>query len=134
MALFFDQQWFSGRLAELGRTPNELAEAMGLPLVDLAAIWKDQRELSPDEVRSMAVFLETPVEDVATHAGVSTPIPPDTHSIPDLGDATAVLARLDDIAHRLEKLERAVADVKSLVLETRFAQSMPDTDKGHADG
>ncbi len=120
MALFFDQQWFTQRLEALGRSPNELAEAMGLPVIELAAIWKDQRELTPDDVRAMAAFLDAPIEDVASHAGVSTPMPveADGPANPDLG---AVLARLDDMAHRLEKLERVVGDIKTLVLETRFS-------------
>lgn len=117
MALFFDQTWFTQRLKDVGRTPNELAEAMGLPLTELAAVWKDQRELSAGEVRAMAAVLEAPVAEVASRAGISTPVPAE----PAEGGNAAIHARLDDIVTRLERLERAVADVKALALDLRTA-------------
>jgi len=122
MALFFDQAWFTNRLNELGKTPNDLAEAMNLPLIDLAAVWKDQRELSVDEVRAMAAFLDTPVEDVASHAGISTPVPRATSDVPapEGADLGPVLDRLDEMAHRLDRLERMVGDIKALLLDQRL--------------
>jgi hypothetical protein len=124
MALFFDQKWFTDRLNALGKTPNGLAEAMGIPLIDLAAVWKDQRELSVEEVRAMAEFLDAPVQDVASHAGISTPIPVDegadgTH---DAEQPNAVLARLDRMDARLERLERMMGDVHALLMEERLAR------------
>jgi len=120
VALFFDQQWFTRRLEEVGRTPNDLARAMDIPLIDLAAVWKDQRELSADEVRAMAAVLDAPVADVAAHAGIATPIPtpaPDS-GMADMDTQTmvAVVTRLDAIARRLDALERAVGDIKSLIM------------------
>lgn len=121
MALFFDQKWFTERLNDLGRTPNELAEAMNLPLMDLAAVWKDQRELSVEDVRAMAEFLRAPVEEVASHAGISTPIPSvplapsDEHG--DAADLTQVVTRLDEMSHRLDRLERSISDIKALLLD-----------------
>lgn len=114
MALFFDQTWFNRRLEAVGRTPGDLAEAMGIPLIDLAAVWKDQRELSPAEVRAMARLLQQPVAEVAARAGISTPVPADEAGTGAMPDSNAVLHRLDDIVARLDRLERAVADVKAL--------------------
>ena len=124
MALFFDQRWFTDRLNALGKTPNGLAEAMGIPLIDLAAVWKDQRELSVEEVRAMAEFLDAPEQDVASHAGISTPIPVDegADGTPDTEQPNAVLARLDRMDARLERLERMVGDVHALLMEERLAR------------
>ncbi|MGD1933868.1 MAG: hypothetical protein ACFB0Z_05045 [Candidatus Phaeomarinobacter sp.] len=121
MALFFDQKWFTDRLNDMGRTPNDLAEAIDLPLIELAAVWKDQRELSVEEVRAMAQFLKAPVEEVASRAGVSTPIPREAAADSGAGaDLASVLERLDEMAHRLDRLERAVGDIKALLLDERF--------------
>ena len=121
MALFFDQKWFTDRLNDMGRTPNDLAEAMAIPLIELAAVWKDQRELSVDEVRAMAKFLKSPVEEVASRAGVSTPIPSESGDAPD-GESNlgTVLERLDEMTHRLDRMERAVGDIKALLLDHRL--------------
>lgn len=124
MALFFDQKWFTDRLNALGKTPNGLAEAMGMPLIDLAAVWKDQRELSVEEVRAMAGFLEAPMQDVASHAGISTPIPVDENADGDSDkeQTNALLGRLDRMDARLERLERMMGDIHALLMEQRLAR------------
>lgn len=119
MALFFDQDWFDEQLALLGRTKSDVADLLGLSATQVSEIWKDQRELQPHEVSALASFLgEAPV-DVADHAGVSTPVP----APPATGDLTVVLARLDEMSGRLERVERALVDLKTLVLEQRIDQS-----------
>lgn len=133
MALFFDQTWFTEQLKRVGRTPNDLAQAMGIELIDLAAVWKDQRELSPAEVRAMAAVLRQPVAEVASRAGISTPVPdapPGGSSEGDgsgggNADLSAILARLDELSARLDRLERAVADVKALALDMRAGAGTP---------
>ena len=42
---------------------------------DLALAYKDQRELSVDEVATFAEVLGVPAEEIARQAGVSTPVP-----------------------------------------------------------
>jgi transcriptional regulator with XRE-family HTH domain len=101
MALFFDSEWFDARLASVHLSRADLAAALGLNETQIAEVWKDQRELSARDVALIAALLNVPAEDVAKHAGVSTPVPK--------GDALA------DIAKRLERVERMLEDIKSLL-------------------
>ncbi|MBU6297318.1 MAG: DNA-binding protein [Alphaproteobacteria bacterium] len=75
MALFFDAEWFDARLAAVGLSRAALAAALGLTTDDLALLWKDQRELSEQDVRVIAGLIGAGAEVVAAHAGVSTPVP-----------------------------------------------------------
>ncbi|MBA4794304.1 helix-turn-helix transcriptional regulator [Phenylobacterium sp.] len=75
MALFFDAQWFDARLAERGLNRRILAAAAGMSEADLALAYKDQRELSADEVGVFAEVLGVTPAEVARSAGVSTPTP-----------------------------------------------------------
>jgi hypothetical protein len=102
MALFFDQDWFTARLAGRGLSRTVLAAAAGMTEAELALVWKDQRELSAREVGILAELLgETPAE-IANRAGVSTPVPG--------GDPLARIAALErqvaDLQARLVRLER----------------------------
>lgn len=75
MALFFDAEWFDARLAERGLSRRILAAAAGMSEADLTLAYKDQRELSVDEVATFAEVLGVPAEEIARQAGVSTPVP-----------------------------------------------------------
>jgi transcriptional regulator with XRE-family HTH domain len=75
MALFFDAEWFDARLAERGLNRRILAAAAGMSEAELTLVYKDQRELSVDEVATFAEVLGTPAAEVARQAGVSTPVP-----------------------------------------------------------
>jgi len=101
MALFFDGEWFEARLSAVHLTRADLARALGLDETEIAEVWKDQRELSARDVALIAALLNVPAEDVARHAGISTPVPK--------GDA------ISDIARRLERVERMLEDIKSLL-------------------
>lgn len=114
MALFFDQSWFDQRLKERGLTRDDVAAALRLPREAVDEIWKDQREIAPNEVTMLARLVGAPAADVVTRAGVATPAPKDTG-----GDATPVIARLDEMDQRLARIERAIADLQSLILATR---------------
>lgn len=100
MALFFDSQWFDARMSALGLKRADLAAALGLEESEIAEIWKDQRELTVANVRVIAVLLGVPAADVATRAGVSTPVPREEQ---------------DDIERRLARLEAEIAEIKSLL-------------------
>ena len=77
VALFFDQDWFRERLAEAGETHDALAAAAGLTIEELAAVWKDQMEVTSRMVEGFADILKADASEVASRCGVSTPdVPP----------------------------------------------------------
>jgi len=92
MALFFDAAWFEARLGERGLTRRVMAAAAGMSEADLALVFKDQREVSAEEVGIFADLLGVSPAEVALNAGISTPVPGQ-----------------DDLAGRIATLERRVA-------------------------
>lgn len=118
MALFFDQEWFDAKLGEAGLTRDTVATALGLSRVQVDEIWKDQRELVPREVSLLAQLLGAAPAEVANKAGVSTPVPAAPAASPSAGDQQALTARLDAMDARLTRMERAIADLHSLILAT----------------
>ena len=108
MALFFDSAWFDSRLEVLGLQRSQVAGALGLNAEQIAELWKDQRELSAADVRTLSALLRVPAAEIAARAGVSTPLPKDMS-----GDAVAQLNE------RLDRVERMLAEIKALVLDLR---------------
>ena len=96
MALFFDRQWFEAKLAERSLSQRVMAAAAGMSEADLVLVFKDQRELSAEEVGIFADLLGVPPAQIAHHAGVSTPTPGQ-----------------DDLAGRLLALEKKVATLEA---------------------
>jgi len=130
MALFFDQEWFDARLRALGRTREDVAAALRVTREEVDEIWKDQRELGPNEVTMLARLLEVPAAEIVNRAGIATPMPSNvmpSNAVPSGAaaapgmDMAGVNARLDEMNARLARIERAVADLQSLVLATRRA-------------
>lgn len=99
MALFFDAPWFDQRLAERGISRSVMAAAAGLGSAELALVFKDQREISAAETAIFAELLGVSVEEVALHAGVSTPV----------ADAGGPEERVTALEARVAVLEAAVA-------------------------
>jgi transcriptional regulator with XRE-family HTH domain len=97
MALFFDSQWFDDRLAALGLTREAVGAALGFNAEEIAEIWKDQRELSAEHVRLLAALLALPAKEIASRAGVSTPLP------------------REDVETRLARVEAELAAIKALL-------------------
>jgi hypothetical protein len=108
MALFFDSQWFDARLAASGLDRAAIAAALGLNAEQVAEVWKDQRELSAGDVRMLSMLLSVSPEEVASRAGVSTPVPKD-----------APPQDLAEIGERLVRVERVLAEIKVLILDLR---------------
>jgi hypothetical protein len=103
MALFFDADWFDARLSDRGLSRAVLAAAAGLPPGDLALIFKDQKELSSAEVAVFAELLGVDAAEIASRAGVSTPVP---------GEAGAGEARLAALERRVTVLEAEIARLR----------------------
>lgn len=108
MALFFDSQWFDARLKALGLDRAAVAAALGLNAEQIAEVWKDQRELSANDVRILSALLAAPPQEIASRAGVSTPVPK-----PPAADALA------EFGERLARVERSLAEIKALILDLR---------------
>lgn len=119
MALFFDQDWFDQQLRRVERTREDVAILLRLSSIQVSEIWKDQRELMPHEVSALAQLLNVTPAEVADHAGVSTPVPSEDGG----ADLSVLLDRLEEMNGRLARVERALVDLKSLVLEQRAAKS-----------
>jgi transcriptional regulator with XRE-family HTH domain len=105
MALFFDSEWFDARLASAGLTRDAVAAALGLSALQIAELWKDQRELSANDVRILSMLLAATPAEIANRAGISTPIPK-----PAPSDAMA------DVTARLTRIESELAEIKALLL------------------
>jgi len=112
MALFFDADWFDARLGERGLSRAVLAAAAGLGEAEMALVFKDQRELSAGQVAVFAELLGVTVEEVASRAGVSTPLP----------------GRTDAADPRIAALERRVAALEAAV--ARLSRPGPDQRSG----
>jgi hypothetical protein len=116
MALFFDQEWFDRKLAEKGQSRDQVAAALRISRIEVDEVFKDQRELSPNEVTMLARLLGEPLTEVVSRAGIATPMPKEPKAE---GGSEAVLAKLAEMDQRLVRIERAVADLQSLILATR---------------
>jgi uncharacterized protein YceH (UPF0502 family) len=105
MALFFDAAWFDARLGERGLSREIMAAAAGLSAVDLALTFKDQREISAREVAVFAELLGAPADEVASRAGVSTPVPGQ--------EAAAAEGRIAALEKRVAALEAQIAALRA---------------------
>lgn len=103
MALFFDAEWFDARLGERGLSRRVLAAAAGMAEADLALVFKDQRELSAGEVAAFAELLGVAAGEVASRAGISTPVP----------GRDSALERLGALERRVAALEAEVARLRA---------------------
>jgi hypothetical protein len=103
MALFFDAAWFDARLGERGLSREVMAATAGLTAEDLALVFKDQREVSAGEVAVFAELLGVELGEIASRAGISTPVP---------GEAGAADARIAALERRLAVLEAEVARLR----------------------
>lgn len=113
MALFFDADWFDAKILARETTRQELADHLGITMNELGELWKDQRELKSHEVLAIARFLGATAQEVADHAGISTPVP----QVP--ADAVETAAKLEELNGRLIRLEKMMIELKMLLLEQK---------------
>jgi transcriptional regulator with XRE-family HTH domain len=112
MALFFDSAWFDARLAAAGLARADVAAALGLDAEQVSELWKDQRELSANDVRMLSVLLAATPAEIASRAGVSTPVPKE-----------ASPNALAEFGERLARVERTLAEIKALLIDLRSERS-----------
>lgn len=108
MALFFDAAWFDRRLALLGLGRASIGAALNLDAAAVEALYKDQRELKPLEVRTLAALLAVPAEEVASRAGAGTIIEPVVSDEP-------FLLRLEAVESAMQRLEDRMARIETLL-------------------
>jgi len=117
MALFFDTEWFDGRLAAIGINRDVVAAALGLDRDAVDEIFKDQRELQPAEVQTLANLLQADIAEIVSRAGVATPTPASAE-----GAMPAELgARLNEMNGRLARIEETLMELKAMIEENRHA-------------
>ena len=104
MALFFDGEWFDARLTAMHLSRADVARALGVSDEALAEIWKDQRELAARDVSILAALLAASPQEIAAHAGISTPVP-------------KMQPTLSDLAARLEKVEIELAQLRARLVK-----------------
>ena len=116
MALFFDQEWFDLRLKICGLSRDDVAKSLRLRRDEIDEIWKDQREISTNDVSMLARLLGVSAGEVVTRAGISTPVP-----LPDRehADISTVMDKLEEMDGRLQQIERAIVDMQSMIIATR---------------
>lgn len=119
MALFFDSDWFDAKLKIAGLSRATLAAALGLGDDEIADIWKDQREISAREVALIAALLGVSAKDVATHAGVSTPVPLAQNESAPTDDARVIGNALRDLSTRLCHVETTLDELKALLTDLK---------------
>jgi len=107
MALFFDSAWFDEKLKATGLSRGDLASALGLTPSEIEEMWKDQRELKAQDVRVIAALLGASQAEVASRAGISTPVPKGEPA----GNA-AILQRLDSIEKTLAEIRAELRALK----------------------
>lgn len=112
MALFFDKDWFDAALARSHMARGDLARALGLSDEEIAEVWKDQRELSAREVATMAALLAVTPDEIAHHAGVSTPVPKNAAPAEQAPASGEALERLEA---RLTRVEILLEEMKALL-------------------
>jgi hypothetical protein len=104
MALFFDSAWFDSKLSSSGLSRGDLATALGLSGREVDELFKDQRELKASDVRLIAALLGVTPQEVASHAGVSTPVPKETDQ-----------PGLERLERRLDRIEQSIAELRSMI-------------------
>jgi transcriptional regulator with XRE-family HTH domain len=112
MALFFDSEWFERSLAAVHLSRADLARALGVSEIGIAEIWKDQRELSARDVAVIAALLGASAEEVATHAGISTPVP-----------ANQSGNSISELAARLDRVEKMLIEMRELLLDSKRSRT-----------
>ncbi len=119
MTLFFDQDWFDAQLSACGLTRDDVATSLRLTRGEVDEIWKDQREISVNDVIMLARLLNVSASDVVSYAGIATPAPQSGVAPSAAPDVSALMAKLEEMDQRLGRMERAITELQSMIIATR---------------
>ncbi len=115
MALFFDAAWFDQRLRMLGLDRSTVAATLNIADAAVEALFKDQRELAPTEVVTLAALLAVPVAEVVRRAGAGTEMPDEDSLSPAAPMASGFDDRLDAVEQAMQRLEERMNRVEGLL-------------------
>lgn len=119
MGLFFDQDWFDGRLKAAGLNRGALAQAAGLTIDEVEMVFRDQRELEQGEVVAFARVLDADPREVASRSGSDysgdfAEIPPQIAArAPQAAGFVVTREVIAGIHERIDRLERMLELVLS---------------------
>ena len=65
MGIFFDQDWFDGRLEQAGLTRAAMARVTGMTIDEIEMVFSDRRELEGQEIHAIARVLDADPHIVA---------------------------------------------------------------------
>jgi transcriptional regulator with XRE-family HTH domain len=116
MGIFFDQDWFDGRLEQAGLTRASMARAAGMTVDEIEMVFSDRRELEGPEILAIARVLAADPREVADRSGASDPGDPamraDAINLRPARNAAPEFAVTRDVIvgihERLDRLERLI--------------------------
>ncbi len=127
MALFFDNQWFDAQLAALGLDRGAVAARLSISAAEVDLLFKDQREMSAEDVLALADLLGHSAEEIADRAGVSTPTPRLAPAGPgaDTARLTALEAQVTSLQAELLRLRDKIQGLE-FALRSSGTQTLSD--------
>jgi transcriptional regulator with XRE-family HTH domain len=119
MGIFFDQDWFDGRLQQAGLTRAAMARAAGMTVDEIEMVFSDRRELEGPEIHAIARVLEADPREVASRSGAADPgdaamrndainLRPARHAAPEFAVTREVIGGIHERLDRLERLLEVV--------------------------
>ena len=119
MGIFFDQDWFDGRLEQAGLTRAAMARAAGMTIDEIEMVFSDRRELEGPEIHAIARVLDADPREVASRSGAADPgqlaqrddainLRPARNAAPEFAVTREVIAGLHERLDRLERLIEVV--------------------------
>lgn len=119
MGIFFDQDWFDGRLEQAGLTRASMARAAGMTVDEIEMVFSDRRELEGPEIHAIARVLAADPREVANRSGASDPgepgmradainLRPARNAAPEFAVTREVIGGIHERLDRLERLIEVV--------------------------
>lgn len=119
MGIFFDQDWFDGRLEQAGLTRAAMARAAGMTVDEIEMAFSDRRELEGPEIHAIARVLEADPREVASRSGAADPgeagmrndainLRPARNAPPEFAVTREVIGGIHERLDRLERLLEVV--------------------------